>query len=366
MKILIVNPIIYTSETRDIKKVDTIKDTMIYDLCLGFKSLGIDVTLAACEDFKPAANEDYPFEIIWLKAKLKKLCPVNSLPFCPDIRRVISQNKYDLIITSEVFSLNSLMLVLKSRKNLIVWHELAKHNRIFKGIASRVWYGVIARLFFRKALVVPRSSEAKAFISKYCKTVTDEIIDHGVNLEKFTPEEKKQKQFAVSSQLISRKQIDKIISAFCDFINTYDSEYKLYIMGDGDEKDNLIRQVQKLGISDSVIFTGKLNHAKLTEILKNSQAMLVYTRQDNNMVSIVESIAVGTPVVTTSVPYNASYIRNNMLGIVDDNWDKEALKQIISTNLYIKNCFDYRQSLSTESKADTFLKIYNNEKQRKR
>ena len=362
MKVLIVNPIIYTSETRDIKKVDTIKDTMIYDLCLGFKSLGVDVTLAACEDFKPAANEDYPFEIIWLKAKLKKICPVNSLPFCPDIRRVISKNKYDLIITSEVFSLNSLMLVLKSRKNLIVWHELAKHNRIFKGIASKVWYGIVARLFFSKALVVARSIEAKAFISQYCKNVSDTIIDHGVNLEKFTPEERKQKQFAVSSQLISRKQIDKIISAFCDFINTYDSEYKLYIMGDGDEKDNLVSQVKALGISDSVIFTGKLSHDKLTEILKNSKAMLVYTRQDNNMVSVVESIAVGTPVVTTSVPYNATYIKEHQLGIVDDNWDKEALKQIISTDMYIKKCFDYRQSLSTLGKADAFLKIYKHKK----
>ena len=360
MKVLIVNPIIYTSETREIKKVDTIKDTMIYDLCLGFKSLGVDVTLATCEDFKPECNEDYPFKIIWLKAKLKKFCPVNSLPFCPDIRRVITNDKYDLIITSEVFSLNSLMLVLKSRKNLIVWHELAKHNRIFKGIASKVWYGVIARLFFKKALVVPRSVEARTFISQYCKNVSDTVIDHGVNLEKFTPDEKKQKQFAVSAQLISRKQIDRIINAFCDFLRTYDSEYKLYIMGDGDQKDNLISQVQELGISDSVVFTGRLSHDRLIEILKSSQAMLVYTRKDNNMVSIVESIAVCTPVITTSVPYNATYIRENELGIVDDHWDKEALNQIISTDFYIKNCFNYRQSLSTLSKAETFLRLHKN------
>lgn len=359
MKVLIVNPIIYTSETRDIKKADTIKDTMIYDLCLGFKSLGVDVTLAACEDFKPTEEEEYPFKVIWLKAKLKRFCPVNSLPFCPDIRKVIVDDKYDLIITSEVFSLNSLMLVLKSRKNLIVWHELAKHNRIFKGIASRVWYGVIARLFFKKALVVPRSIEAKNFISQYCKNVSDTIIDHGVNLEKFTPNENKQKHFAVSSQLIARKQIDKIISAFNDFIHTYDSEYKLYIMGDGEEKDSLSCQVQELGIDDSVVFTGRLNHDKLIEILKNSGAMLVYTRQDNNMVSIVEAIAVGTPIITTSVPYNSTYIRENELGIVDDNWNKETLNQIISTDLYIKNCLDYRHSLSTLSKAETFLKIYN-------
>lgn len=47
MKILIVNPILYTNEDRNIKKVNTIKDTMIYDLCLAFKNKGHNVTLAA-------------------------------------------------------------------------------------------------------------------------------------------------------------------------------------------------------------------------------------------------------------------------------------------------------------------------------
>ena len=49
MKVLIVNPILYTNENRNIKKVNTIKDTMIYDLCLAFKKKGCDVTLAASD-----------------------------------------------------------------------------------------------------------------------------------------------------------------------------------------------------------------------------------------------------------------------------------------------------------------------------
>ena len=41
MKVLIVNPILYTSETENIKRVESITDTMIYDLCLAFKKKGI-------------------------------------------------------------------------------------------------------------------------------------------------------------------------------------------------------------------------------------------------------------------------------------------------------------------------------------
>lgn len=360
MKILIVNPIIYTSETRNIKKVNTIKDTMIYDLCLGFKELGVDITLAASEEYKPNSSEVYPFEVKWLKTKCKKLFPPHTLPYCPEVKTLAKKGRFDCIITSEVFSLNSLMLAVHSGKNLIVWHELAKHNKIFKGLASRFWYGIVARIFFRNIPVVARSIDAKAFISQYCNNVSNTIIDHGVNLDKFTVSDSKLNQFAVSSQLIPRKRIHKIIDAFAEFVNTQNNGYKLYIMGEGEEKAALEAQSKKLGIADNVIFTGKLNHSELITILSRSKAMLVYTEKDNNMVSIVESIAVGTPVITTSVPYNSTYIRTQELGIVDDNWDKNTLNKIISDDTYIKNCLNYRAQLSTVSKAQTFIDIYKN------
>lgn len=357
MKILISNLILYTNETSDIKKVDTIKDTMIYDLCLGFKAIGADVTLAASSDYKPVVAEEYPFEIKWLDTKLKKIFPPHTLPYCPDIKSLVKNGNYDFIITSEVFSLSSLMLAIKSGRRLIVWQELAKHNNIFKGLASRVWYGIIARLFFKNVLIVPRSIQAEAFISLFCNNVNKTIIDHGVNLEKFTPNENKEKQFAVSSQLIARKHIDKIIDAFNDFIKKYDSEYKLFIMGEGELRGELEAQVKALGIEKNVIFTGMLRHNELINILGKSQAMLVYTEKDNNMVSIVESIAVGTPVITTSVPYNAAYIKSNELGIVDDCWGCEALSIISQDKKYIEGCIAYRKSLSTESKANEFIKL---------
>ena len=65
MKILIVNPILYTSEKRTPVRVKSIKDTMIYDLCLGFQESGHDVVLYAGEPYKPAVEETYPFEVIW-------------------------------------------------------------------------------------------------------------------------------------------------------------------------------------------------------------------------------------------------------------------------------------------------------------
>ena len=360
MKILIVNPIMYTSETRNIKRADTIKDTMIYDLCLGFMKLGHSVTLAAGDDYRPEKKEEYPFEVKWLDMKLKKLCVVNAIPFCPGVISLAKKGNFDLIISSEVLSLNSFMLSLCASDKLIVWHELAKHLKIMRQIPSKLWYTIVARIFFRKALIVPRSIEAKDFVSQYCKNVTEQVIDHGVNLDQFTACDEKENYFAVSARLAPKKRIDKIINAFSLYLKKYDSTAKLCIMGDGEEEENLKDLVKSLDIEKSVVFTGRLNHSELVGKLKKAKAMLVYTEMDNNMLSIVESIAVGTPVITNTVPNNASYIRKCRLGIVDDCWNEDTLNEVASNKSYIKNCLDYRTTLSTESKAQTFIDIYKN------
>ena len=182
-------------------------------------------------------------------------------------------------------------------------------------------------------------------------------IDHGVNIEKFTPCREKDNQFAISSQLISRKHIEKSIEAFAKYLNKYDGSAKLYIMGDGDEKENLRKLAKDLGADKNIIFTGKLGHNELIEILKKSIAMLVYTQSDLNMVSIVESLSLATPVITTSVPYCSSYIESENLGIVDDNWNEDDLRRIATSDEYINNCMNYRKYLPTEYKAEQFLKV---------
>ena len=40
-KVLVINPILYTAETNRIPRVDSIKDTMIYTMCLGFCAPGM-------------------------------------------------------------------------------------------------------------------------------------------------------------------------------------------------------------------------------------------------------------------------------------------------------------------------------------
>ena len=79
MKILILNFILYTADNNIIPKVKSIKDTMIYNMCLGFKQLGHEVTLGAAEDFKPTEKENYDFDVIFFKTDYKRVFPPSVL-----------------------------------------------------------------------------------------------------------------------------------------------------------------------------------------------------------------------------------------------------------------------------------------------
>ena len=372
--VLIINPILYTSETNRIPRVDSIEDTMIYALCMGFVRNGHNVTLIAAQDYAPARQESYPFGVIFMKTVWHRIFMPRCIPYMPKLRSYLRRHgEYDLVISSEIFAPWSYTAARVCPEKTIVWHELAAHNNMLHRIPSVVWYNVVARFLMRKVKVVPRSEAAAAFIGHFMRSVSETVIDHGVDLEKLdtilgwedtqeaegkTALPEKEKQFVVVSQMIGRKRIDRIIEVFAEFVRKGNGEYKLYIIGSGEKEERLRSLVQEQQMQDRVVFCGQMTHTQLLPVVARSEAMLVYTSKDNNMVSVVESIAVGTPVVTTTVPYNAAYIRRERLGIAEDDWTEEALTEIVENNMfYRQNCLHYRRRLSNTFCAESFTAV---------
>ncbi len=360
-QILVINPILYTSETNEIPRVQSIKDTMIYALCLGFVKKGHRVTLIAAMDYQPVVEEQYDFPVVWMKTIWHSIFQPRCFPYMPKLRRFLkSHREFECIISSEMFATWSYTAARVCPEKTIIWHELAKHNNMLHKLPSRVWYGAVASLLMRRVTVVPRSKAAADFIGRYAKNVSDMQIDHGVNVEemKLLGAAEKKNQFAVVSQLIERKRIDRTIDSFAAFWRQGHRDYRLYIIGSGDKEEALKEQVKRLGIEEAVIFGGRRTHEELIPVVAQSKALLVSTEKDNNMVSIAESIAVGTPVVTTPVPYNAYDIAREQLGIVQDNWNQETLEQIcIENERYCANCAAYRDKLTNVYCAEQFLQV---------
>lgn len=362
MRVLILNPILYTSETDEIPQVSSIKDTMIYTLCMGFVKNGDEPVLVAADRYKPVEEETYPFQILWFSCMFPMICKPRCLPMLKGLGRYLKKNsrKYDYIISSEVFSLLTLSGAFHAKGKMIIWHELGAHNNIMKKLPSKCWYNIIAKLFMQKIPVIPRSDKAADFISQYCNRVLPIRIDHGVDFDKIVCDGEKENYFVVLSQLIERKHIDGIINSFAAFRKNgkgYEY-YKLKIIGDGILREDLQQQVKILGEESNIQFLGKMEHKSLMPVLAKARALLINTSKDNSMVSIVESIAAGTPIITTSVPFNSVYIKREELGIVKDAWDDRELEKICSKNdFYTANCMKYREKLWNVYFARQFNKV---------
>ena len=241
-----------------------------------------------------------------------------------------------------------------------MWHELALHQHKFHQLPSKIWYHVVAKLFQNKPLVVGRSKYARDFVRQYHHFTADECVEHGINVERFRVEREKDDSFVVISQLIERKNIPSIIRKFKSLIDREDyRNYKLYIIGRGPLEQDLKSMTEKLGCSENVVFTGFMPHECMAEYVGKAKAMLIDTKQDNNMVSIPEAIACGTPVVTNSIPTNSYLIDENGLGIVKDGWtDEDLIGIILHSETYTRHCIGYRQKLSCEYAAKTLIDLY--------
>jgi len=362
MNILVLNSILFTANNNIIPQVVSVKDTMIYNMCLGFVQAGHQVTLIAASEYKPIQPEKYDFNVVFFPSVLQRIFLPSVLPLQPRLWHYLRResNRFDMIVTSEAFALPSLFAALICPRKTIIWQEMALFQKKFFKIPAVVWHYIIIPLLMRKIkIVVPRSVQAEKFIRKYFNNVSCNIVDHGVNVEKFTLTEGKKRQFICVARLMPKKGIDGIIERFSQFVKMEGYEdIKLYIAGKGEIQEQLEQQVRYLQLKENVVFLGFLDHNTLSRYVRESFAILVNTLQDLNMISIPESIVSGTPVVTNLVPTSSAYIAANQLGIAKDKWDASDLKIIVDDNaFYVANCIAFREKLTNVYLAKKIIEI---------
>lgn len=367
MNILIVNLILSTAEKGVIPRRKSNKDCMIYNFANGFVTNGHKVTVCASEEYKPLEPETNPFEVVYFKSRLPKLCKPYLIPYPVGLRKYVQENiaKYDLVIASEVFQMATLLIADICKGKLVIWQELSLHNKMMFKLPSKIWYNcVVSCTSLKNALVVARSENAKQFIKQYCRNVSDEIVEHGANGELLKPKEHAGRNFSIVGQLIARKNINAIIEKFAKFVkkDAY-SDFVLNIIGEGKERENLEKLVGDLSIQENVKFRGFLTHKEMVVYLADSYALLVDTLQDLNMVSIPESIVSGTPVLMNTVPNTASFVSQNRLGIAKDGWNEQELIAMVDNyDEFHRNCIAIRESITNVGCSRKMIDIFINTK----
>ena len=91
---------------------------------------------------------------------------------------------------------------------------------------------------------------------------------------------------------------------------------RLVVIGDGPVKAELEEQAKELGLSDAVIFTGKVEHSALPPYLAGCNIYATASLSDTNSISMKEGMAAGLPVLQLYDELNADQIVDGVNGFV--------------------------------------------------
>jgi glycosyltransferase involved in cell wall biosynthesis len=99
----------------------------------------------------------------------------------------------------------------------------------------------------------------------------------------------------------------------------------LLVAGDGDQRAVLERDVRELGLGGRVRFVGALPREKVVELFTAADASVLSSSWENFPHTVVEALAVGTPVIATATGGVAEVVRDGENGLLVPPGDVDAL-----------------------------------------
>jgi len=231
----------------------------------------------------------------WVEGLLKNLRRVYL------IRRVIIESAPDYLL-SFIFSTNILVLLATrflgipvivsernhpdySKENRFVWHRL---RRILYPLANHL---------------VVQSQEIREWFKGYNRSI--HIIGNPVRVSQEEMESEPETQLpegrhiVAMGQLIWQKGFNLLLDAFARVSNK-NQDWNLIIVGTGIMKDELLQQVKKLGLEDSVFFPGCVRNPYA--IFARCDIFVLSSRYEGFPNVLLEAMACGLPPVSFDCP----------------------------------------------------------------
>lgn len=196
-------------------------------------------------------------------------------------------------------------------------------------------------------------------------------IHNGANPENFSPnvepDPKYISEFSIvtTRRLVRKNGVHILISAMNEVLRNH-SQIKLFIVGDGPEKSNLIKQTKKLKIDKNIIFTGRIPNCNIPKVLAAANVVVVPSLIEASSISVIEAMLMNKPIIVTKIPgiveitkpdfvtqiksNDAQQMANGILNVFNN--PAVALNKAKTAYLYAKNNLTIRKS------AEIHLKLY--------
>ncbi len=204
------------------------------------------------------------------------------------------------------------------------------------------------------------------------------VVSNGVDTDKFKPINQREiredlnlpldKKIIISiGAIVKRKGFHKIIQALPS-VTEKNPDILLVIVGgasvEGYCKPELDMLVEELSLKEHVLFAGNIPHSDVFKWLNASDIFCLATSNEGWANVLLEALACGKPVVTTTVGGNGEVIKSSDYGILVSPEDKKGLEMALLRSLEKKwnyeKLIEYACQNSWDKAANLILKNYKN------
>lgn len=256
-------------------------------------------------------------------------------PIAPRLfyRLLRERNKYDVIhahshlYSSSVFC--ALMRMIGSSPLVVTNHGLISQTAPMW--LQKIYIPTIARWIY---------STADRIIC-YTETERDQLIDLGINPEKISiihngvdtdhfapmPNIAPKKQILWIGKYVPGKGVEYLLRGFQSFSRDF-PDYTLLMIGRGPMKEDFLRMIEDLGLTEKVILRDFVQNRDLPEIYQQSSLFVLPSIEEGVPRTILEAMACGVPVACTELPQLGKIVSG--CGLLVPVKDSQALADSIS------------------------------------
>lgn len=154
-------------------------------------------------------------------------------------------------------------------------------------------------------------------------------------------------------RLTNQKGFDILIDSMKPIIDN-NKDVKLYIIGEGEDHQDLLEQIDKLGLKENIILLGHI--ANPYPILRQADLYVCSSRHESFSLTVAESIVLEVPVVSTRCTGPVELLDNGKYGILTGH-ESNDIQRAVESLITDYNKLDYYKK--TISSRKQFFNIEN-------
>lgn len=229
------------------------------------------------------------------------------------------------VIACYLKKIYKLKYIITSHGSDVIGHNNKRFGFLYK-VVKLPWQGIVKEA---EKIIAPSNYLAQ-LMKKTEAGGNYKVIPNGIDTKTFTRELCKKKKILILCRLQETKNIAYILNALAGIEQ---GEWKVDILGEGPQREELVGQVKNLKLSECVSFRGWIQNKSKEHIryLHEAGIYISASRVENCPTAVLEAAACGAQLLLSDIPAHRQLIKDDSVFFALDNMEqlREKLQDLM-------------------------------------